>query len=114
QTDGLDVLFHPVDGTNSPNADISTRAARRRASSQLLTRGVIRVGRPVPANAEFTVVEVHDPAGYATPTMLQVFRRPLPVSNLTFLSTVNWDGRSNLPDDPTNIHQALLNQSNGA
>jgi hypothetical protein len=31
----------------------------------LLTKGVIRVGLPVPANAEFVLAEVVDPYGYA-------------------------------------------------
>jgi hypothetical protein len=39
-TKGRDPLFNPVDGTNSPNADISTLAARKAASSMLLTKGL--------------------------------------------------------------------------
>jgi cytochrome c peroxidase len=92
-TDGLDPIFHSNDGSNSPNADMSTRAARRRACSMLLTKGLIRVGIGIPANAEFTLVAVDDPYGYASAQELSLFRRPLPATNLRFLSTVMWDGR---------------------
>ncbi len=65
-TRGLDPLFNPVDGTNSPNADISTVAARRAASSMLLSKGLIRVGLPIQADAEFTLAVVYDPYGFVT------------------------------------------------
>lgn len=100
ETDGLDPLFSPNDGTDSPNADRSTRAARRRASRMLLTKGLIRVERPMPDGAEFTLVAVDDPYHYAGPAGLSLFRRPLPSTNLRFISTVMWDGREVDPATP--------------
>src|SRR5262245_15923456 len=64
-TDGKDPIFRLVDGANSPLADVSTLEQRRQAYSMLVTKGVIRIGIPVPANAEFTLAEVADPYGYA-------------------------------------------------
>ena len=112
-TDGTDPIFLPHDTANSPTADVSTPDARRKAYSMLLSRGVIRVGLPVKSTSEFTLVAVDDPYGYASAAQLSLFRRPLPTTNLRFLSVVNWDGRNN-PADPTDIHLALTNQANGA
>src|SRR4051812_26888293 len=58
---GLGAVFRTNDGANSPNADVSTKAKRRQAYSMLLNRGLIRVGLPVPANAEFDLIAVDDP-----------------------------------------------------
>lgn len=107
---GRDPLFRPVDGTNSPDADVSTFAARRSAYSMLLNRGTIRVGIPMPANAEFELVTVDDPYGHASAAELSMFRRPLPATNLTLMATVMWDGRvtgATIPD-------ALSAQADGA
>src|SRR5690349_4986451 len=52
-SDGTDPVFRPNDGANSPLADVSTRRARERAYSMLLTKGLIRVGIGIPAGAEF-------------------------------------------------------------
>src|ERR1041385_7068356 len=49
---GLSAVFRTVDGSNSPNADVSTLAKRRQAYSQLLTKGVIRIGLAIPPSAE--------------------------------------------------------------
>src|SRR5205823_10646312 len=38
---GLGAIFRANDGSNSPNADVSTLAARRGAYSMLLTKGLI-------------------------------------------------------------------------
>ncbi len=59
----------------------------------LLNRGTIRVGLPIPANAQFTLSAVNDPYNFATAAQLSLFRKPLPATNLRFLSTVMWDGR---------------------
>lgn len=93
ETDGLDPIFRTNDGSNSPNADVRTVAARREAYSMLLNKGVIRVGLPVPANAEFELIEVDDPYGFASAAELSLFRRPLPTTNLRFITGVMWDGR---------------------
>src|SRR5262249_52164981 len=51
-TAGIDPIFRTNDGSNSPDADVSTLAAKRSAYSQLLTKGLIRVGIGMPANAD--------------------------------------------------------------
>jgi cytochrome c peroxidase len=111
-TDGEDPLFRTNDGSNSPDADVSTVEARRSAYSMLLTKGLIRVGIGVPSHAEFELVDVDDPYGYASATELSLFRRPLPATNLPFLATVMWDGRETFPGQ--SIHFDLSDQANGA
>lgn len=97
-TGGTDPIFRTVDGSNSPLADVSTVAARRAAYSMLLSRGLIRVGIGIPATAEFELEGVQDPYGYASAAELSLYRRPLPATNLRFLSTVMWDGRETFKD----------------
>src|SRR5262249_7404916 len=92
-SDGTDPVFRPVDGASSPAADVSTLDARRAAYSMLLDHGDIRVGRPIPPDAEFTLDAVDDPYGFASASELSLFRRPRPSMNLRFISTVMWDGR---------------------
>jgi hypothetical protein len=111
-TGGEDPIFRTNDGSNSPNADVSTVEARRTAYSMLLTKGLIRVGIGMPANAEFDLIEVDDPYGFATAAELSLFRRPLPSTNLNFLASVMWDGRETF-DDQT-IHFDLSHQANSA
>ncbi|HZP88157.1 MAG TPA: cytochrome C [Burkholderiales bacterium] len=98
RTRGRDPLFRLNDGANSPNADVSSFKARASAYSMLLTKGLIRVGMALPANAEFDLIDVDDPYGYASAAELSLFRRPLPSANLRFLSTVMWDGRETFAD----------------
>jgi hypothetical protein len=121
---GLDPIFRLNDGANSPLADVSTADARRAAYSMLLSRGVIRVGIGIPANAEFELIAVDDPYGYASAAELSLFRRPLPATNLRLspdvkkgvpqpvLTTVMWDGRETLPGH--DIIADLMDQANGA
>ncbi len=90
---GTDPVFRPVDGANSPKADVSSVKARQKAYSMLLNRGLIRVGIGIPAGAEFTLIAVDDPYQYASAKELSLFRRPLPSTNLRFLTGVMWDGR---------------------
>lgn len=90
---GIDPLFRTVDGANTPRADVRTLSSRRLAYSMLLSRAVIRIGLPIPAGAEFELVDVDDPYGYASASELSLFRRPLPATNLRFLTGVMWDGR---------------------
>ena len=111
-TAGMDPVFRTNDGSNSPNADVSTFLARLSAYSMLLRRGLIRVGIGVPPTAEFELVAVDDPYGYASSKELSLFRRPLPTTNLKFLSGVMWDGRETFPN--TSIHFDLGHQANGA
>lgn len=114
-TRGLDPLFRSNDGSNAPSgiyANTSTLRARFNSFSMLLKHGVIRVGLPMPANAEFSLVRVHDPYGFASAQELSNFRRPLPSTNATFFSSVMWDGRET-PAGRT-IHDSLMNQANDA
>ena len=103
ESDGKDPIFRTVDGSNSPNADISTLDARFQAFIMLREKGLIRVERPIPAGAEFELVEVQDPYHYASAAGLSLFRRPIPTTNLRFISTVMWDGREVDPANPMKI-----------
>jgi len=119
ESQGTEPLFRTNDGSVSPLADVSTVGARRKAYALLLDRGLIRVGIGMPANAEFELLSVSDPYGYASASQLSLFRRPLPAANLRFLSTVMWDGRETFkdPTQPTgfaSIHFDLADQANGA
>jgi hypothetical protein len=92
-SDGLDPIFRPNDGATCPDADVSSIDARRRAYRMLLRKGLIRVALPIPVNAEFSLVDVDDPYTCTSSVELALFRRPLPSTNLRFLSAVMWDGR---------------------
>jgi hypothetical protein len=111
-TDGEDPVFRANDGSNSPFADLSTVGTRQSGYSMLLSKGLIRVGIGVPANAEFELIDVDDPYGYASAGELSLFRRPLPATNLALLATVMWDGRETFSDQ--SIHFDLSDQANGA
>jgi len=125
-TGGTDPIFRTNDGSNSPTADVSTPRARRTAYSMLLSKGVIRIGIGIPDTAEFELATVDDPYGHASSRELSLFRRPLPTTNLKFLSTVMWDGRETFKDATStdcvagttncfaSIHFDLANQSNDA
>jgi hypothetical protein len=111
-TSGTDPIFRPVDGANSPDAPVSTVDQRRAAYSMLLSKGLIRIGLPIPAGAEFALQAVSDPYGHASAAELSLFRRPLPSTNIRFLNTVMWDGRENA-SGPT-LDAVLLHQANSA
>lgn len=100
---GLDPIFRLNDGANSPRAAASTIDQKRLAYSMLLTKGLIRVGMPVPANAEFSLQRADDPYGYASAAELSLFRRPLPSANLQFAATVMWDARETFTDARSGI-----------
>ena len=110
---GDDPLFSLVDGANCPT---DTRALAS-SHSLLLNNGLIRIGLTLPANVglghsvpagdEFALSVVHDPYGCAMTTdpvsgqtTISVYRRPLPATNLNFLSAVMFDGRETV--DPLN------------
>jgi cytochrome c peroxidase len=93
---GTDPLFAAVDGANCPNVTPADGAA---GHSLLLDNALIRVGLTVPAGAEYTIAAVHDPYGCAlqgAPATASVYRRPLPTTNLRFLSAVMFDGRETI------------------
>jgi hypothetical protein len=98
-TGGKDPLFAPVDGANCPNVKEGDASGH----SLLLQHGLIRVGITLPASAEFEIRPVYDPYGCAVTTdpttgrpTISIYRRPLPTTNLRFLSTVMFDGRETL------------------
>jgi cytochrome c peroxidase len=100
QTGGRDPLFAAVDGANCPT-DISM--GNPAVHSLLLKSGLIRIGLVVPSTAQFTITAVHDPYGCASVTdavagtqTVSVYRRPLPTTNLGFLSAVMFDGRETI------------------
>ena len=93
---GTDPLFAAVDGANCASV---TPASGPAGHSLLLNNGLIRIGLTVPAGAEFTIAAVHDPYGCAlegAPAVASMYRRPLPTTNLRFLSAVMFDGRETL------------------
>lgn len=95
---GQDPIFRPVDGSNCDhNIDTSTFEGRAAAYSLLRTRGVIRIAIAVPANANYQVVSVNNPYGCSETDVISMYRRPLPATNLRFLSTVMFDGRESSP-----------------
>jgi cytochrome c peroxidase len=103
QSSGADPLFRLVDGATCPSDDVSSAGAQRKAYSLLIDKGLIRIGLPLPAAAQFQIVSVADPYNCttnpatgltsATTGIVSVYRRPLPSTSLGFLSTIMWDGR---------------------
>jgi cytochrome c peroxidase len=113
ETRGLDPIFRNNDGSNCEGADIETPSQRRAAFSLLLTRGLIRIGLDVPNGAEFVIADVDDPYRCNAPTTsASMYRRPLPATNLRFLSAVMWDGRES--STTTTILQNLAQQADDA
>jgi cytochrome c peroxidase len=92
-TNGTDPIFRASDGAVCPTADVSTPSKRKNAYALLLTKGLIRMHRAIPANADFQLVSIDDPYHCATAKNLSLYRRPLPTTNLRFLSSVTWDAR---------------------
>jgi cytochrome c peroxidase len=91
---GEDPIFRTVDGSNcNHSVDVSTVEGRSAAYSLLRTRGLIRIALAVPANADYQVVNVSNPYGCNESDVISMYRRPLPSTNLRFLSAVMFDGR---------------------
>lgn len=105
---GSDPIFRLVDGATCPSDDVSSIGAKLKAYGLLMRKGLIRIALPVPAGAEYQIVVVNDPYGCNTnsvtgltnfggsgPTtgIVSVYRRPLPSTNLGFLTAIMWDGR---------------------
>jgi cytochrome c peroxidase len=101
-TGGSDPIFRPVDGSNRDhNINTATIEGRRHAYSLLLNKGVIRIALAVPSTAQFNVVSVQNPYGCSDTETLSMYRRPLPTTNLQFLSTLMFDGRESSPQTGT-------------
>ena len=97
-TQGLDPIFRTNDGSNCDhNIDVSTLAGRSAAYSLLRTRGLIRIAIGVPPSADYKVMSVNNPYGCNESDTISMYRRPLPATNLRFLSAVMFDGRESTP-----------------
>jgi cytochrome c peroxidase len=116
---GADPLFRLIDGATCPTADVSNLVAKRQAYKLLLEKGLIRIGLPLPTtNLQFEVQNVNDPYNCTTSKdtglqnkksgIMSMYRRPLPSTNLGFLTAIMWDGRepslANQSVDATLIH----------
>jgi cytochrome c peroxidase len=122
-SEGADPIFRLVDGATCPSDDVSTMDAKRKAYHLLLEKGLIRIGLQVPmvtstgAPTEYQIMSVNDPYGCNTnrvtgltnfgpngPTtgVVSIYRRPLPSTNLGFLTAFMWDGR-----EPSLTSQAI-------
>ncbi|HEY6346912.1 MAG TPA: hypothetical protein VIY49_35940 [Bryobacteraceae bacterium] len=119
---GLDPIFRTVDGSNCDhNIDVSTVAGRFAAYSLLRTRGLIRIALAVPSGADYAVTAVSNPYGCNETNVISQYRRPLPATNLPFLSAVMWDGRESsaltgttkilYANYPTSLESDLAHQS---
>lgn len=98
RTAGTDPLFLLHDAANCDQGlDTSTPASLKSAFSLLMNHGLVRVQLTLAAGAQFTVVSVANPYGCSDTTNLSVYRRPLPSTNLLFLSALPWDGRASTP-----------------
>lgn len=119
-TGGRDPLFAPVDGANCDNVKASDRAGH----SLILRNGLIRIALAVPVNAQFSIQIVSDPYGCALRIdpkthvlTASVYRRPLPATNLSFLSAVMFDGRETVAPltseatDAANLETDLIQQA---
>ena len=122
ESGGLDPVFRTVDGSNcNHGVDVSSIAGRYSAYSLLRTRGLIRIAIAVPANADYQVVSVNNPYGCNESDVISMYRRPLPATNLRFLSAVMFDGRESSPvtgttkilysNYPTSLQDDLAHQS---
>ncbi len=129
RSNGTDPIFRLVDGSVCPTADVSTLAAKRQAYRLVIEKGLIRIGLPMPANAEFYIADVQDPyncntnpvTGFTTDPVagvtngiVSIYRRPLPSTNLGFLgAAVMWDGRETLkaPDNSFDLDASLKHQA---
>jgi len=121
-TRGKDPLFAQFDGSTCPTGAIN--------NSLVLNNGLIRIPLTVPPNTtdasapQYTIAAVQDPYGCALTTnsagqqVVSVYRRPLPTTNLGFLSAVMFDGReslifplNNAQTFPSNLNTDLTQQA---
>ncbi|MGC2203678.1 MAG: hypothetical protein WA633_26475 [Stellaceae bacterium] len=120
--DSNDPLFRLVDGATCPSDDVSTYRNKQNAYRLLLEKGLIRIGLPMPSDGlEFQIVDVNDPYGCNTNPLtgltgsttgtVSVYRRPLPATNLGFLTAIMWDGRE--PSLFTQAVDATLGHAQG-
>ena len=109
---GSDPIFRLVDGATCPTADVSTIAKKLKAYGLLLSKGLFRIALEIPVTTQFRIASIDDPyncttnasTGMTSPQtgIVSMYRRPLPATNLGFLSAIMWDGR-----EPSLESQAL-------
>ena len=109
-TKGKDPLFDQIDGSTCPTGKVN--------NSLVVSKGLIRIPLQVPPNEydpdppQFTITAVVDPYGCALTTdaqgqqIVSVYRRPIPSTNLGFLSAVMFDGRESF-FNPLNDEQTF-------
>jgi cytochrome c peroxidase len=95
-----DPLFNSFDGGSDCPPPVSTQLPDARNSTMLLENALIREQIGIPSGANFSLVTATNPKNCQIPPgspaisgKLVLFRRPLPSTNLFFLSDVRWDGR---------------------
>jgi cytochrome c peroxidase len=119
---GTDPIFRLVDGATCPSDKVKTLADKRKAYKLLIAKGLIRIGLPIPMPMppalplQFEVTKVDDPYHCTTLTsptagMLSMYRRPLPSTNLGFLSAIMFDGRE--PSLQSQAMDATLTHAQG-
>ncbi len=106
---GRDPLFDKFDGSNCSEASSKNFAQRKKDYSLLLNKGLIRVDLKIPSNAEFNLIKVEDPYRCNPKEEIAVYRRPLPTTNLRFLTGVMWDARESSPNK--SLRESLLQQA---
>ena len=112
ETNGADPIFRSNDGSDCDGVD-SVNGDQAAAYSMLLSKGLIRIAMDAPPGAEFQVLAVDDPHACGAPLQtVSMYRRPLPSTNLEFLSAVMWDGRESAAT--TTIQEDLAKQANDA
>jgi cytochrome c peroxidase len=114
---GLDPLFRVVDSADRPDAPTGTLAERQAAYNLVQTLGVFRIGKTVPAVADFKIEQQDTGQFGPLPTLndpqhpgvltLSAFRRPLVNLNVRFDSSVLWDGRASITDMDTQVKGAI-------
>jgi len=111
-SNGQDPLFRTNDTADRPDADPSAPDA----FALFLESGIIRIGKTIPATADFTVEPQETPRFGPLPNAndpqapggvtLSLFRRPLVNTNVRFDSSVLWDGRANITNMRTQVKNA--------
>ena len=108
-----DPLFRLIDGATCPSDDVSTPAAMAQAYSLLTSKGLIRISLPMQSSMQFQILNVQDAYGNCNTSQItgltglqsgfvSFYRRPLPSTNLGYLSAIMWDTR-----EPSLFHQAI-------
>ena len=113
-THGTDPIFRPNDGSGCPTQAVSTEQERREAYSLLLHKGLIRIEIAVPAGAEFSVADSDNPYGCTSTQAISMYRRPLPSTNVSFLSAVMFDGRETFKDTNGNFQPVTFDLAHQA